>query len=805
MNKFTLLNSVLRRSRWSFATPFPYHQPANPFNRTYSEGPKRDADETIEQKQPIEKADLNAGASRAYVSKHFCLEGNEVITYLNRRSMPYRLTQDKIMVETCPFCHDTKDLPDNQYKLAIYRGTGGFNCLRCQSKGSWYDFRNRISHGEHDVQPIETVRDHLRPTVSDPIRVSEELPALTPAPSASEQQKREANLWSPSFAKVRDYLRQTRGLDENTLRKYGVGACEMNVLEGSTWRRDQCMTFPMYDGGKRLVRVKARSVRTKSGMQLLPKGGRWGFFGLNTVPEDATEVVLTEGELDAMSVWQSTGRPAISLPNGAQSLPVQLIPFLERVPRIVLWMDADDAGRAGAKQFAGKLGLKRCRVVQLGALQKSDGCKDANDVLRSGKDMRDVVRRADVLPHDGVVRFDALRESVFDFIVNQGIRRGVQCGSLPKVNEILKGHRRGELTILSGHTGIGKTTLLSQLSLDYCLQGVTTMWGSFEIGNVRLASTLLLQMFGALGGHGNLVDNYDKWADRLSELPMLFMKYHGSNSMDVVMDAMEWGNYMYDCSHFILDNLQFMTYGQSMGRGNGGGGSKADRFEVMDDAVGRLRQLATSKHCHVTLVVHPRKENDQEAIQLASIFGSAKATQEADNVLLLQRGREGIAQLEVKKNRFDGECGFVSLKFDKQFKLFRQSDRGECRMQMSIGGLEMRGVDEGAKERGNKTVGTESEPDAIQYGRNDTQQGRAVADSGEQARDVNDRSTWPRVNSKKEGNGDGDGNDDDVDVDVSVDANQGVSGVFRQRSGVGKGGRDGGDGNGQIIWKGVPK
>jgi hypothetical protein len=46
------------------------------------------------------------------------------------------------------------------------------------------------------------------------------------------------------------------------------------------------------------------------------------------------------------------------------------------------------------------------------------------------------------------------------------------CPSLwfPKLNQILRGLRKGELTILTGTTGIGKTTLVSQLSIDYCMQ-----------------------------------------------------------------------------------------------------------------------------------------------------------------------------------------------------------------------------------------------------------------------------------------------------------------------------------------------
>lgn len=39
-------------------------------------------------------------------------------------------------------------------------------------------------------------------------------------------------------------------------------------------------------------------------MRLYPKGQIWGLFGLNTVPKDAKEVILTEGEYDAMAAYQ---------------------------------------------------------------------------------------------------------------------------------------------------------------------------------------------------------------------------------------------------------------------------------------------------------------------------------------------------------------------------------------------------------------------------------------------------------------------------------------------------------------------
>jgi len=43
----------------------------------------------------------------------------------------------------------------------------------------------------------------------------------------------------------------------------------------------------------------------------------------------------------------------------------------------------------------------------------------------------------------------------------------------PTLNKIIGGHRRGELTLLTGPTGSGKTTFISEYSLDLAEQGVS--------------------------------------------------------------------------------------------------------------------------------------------------------------------------------------------------------------------------------------------------------------------------------------------------------------------------------------------
>lgn len=74
-----------------------------------------------------------------------------------------------------------------------------------------------------------------------------------------------------------------------------------------------------------LVKSKVRAVGAgvKHHQKTEPKGlQQQALFGLPSVRPDSRDMlVITEGEYDAMAVYQSTGVPAVSLPQGASHLP----------------------------------------------------------------------------------------------------------------------------------------------------------------------------------------------------------------------------------------------------------------------------------------------------------------------------------------------------------------------------------------------------------------------------------------------------------------------------------------------------
>ncbi|MBR7538906.1 toprim domain-containing protein, partial [Mycobacterium tuberculosis] len=88
-------------------------------------------------------------------------------------------------------------------------------------------------------------------------------------------------------------------------------------------------------------------------------------FGWDLVPDSAKAVLIVEGELDAMSLYEY-GIAALSVNQGAGNHQWIDSDFdrLERFPEIFLWFDNDEAGQKGVREVAQRLGLDRCRIVK---------------------------------------------------------------------------------------------------------------------------------------------------------------------------------------------------------------------------------------------------------------------------------------------------------------------------------------------------------------------------------------------------------------------------------------------------------
>ena len=553
------------------------------------------------------------------------------------------------IIAKCPFCHTIASSVsgtsgDNQgsFSLFVNKTTGSHVCNSCGTSGTWSQLKAWVNEKKLSSQPSELTASH-----------------------DEEEQGKVMNLWEKTkpFDECKESLRKyiskrvdIQPLSPETLKFYQVHTILHKFSAPDGFQKQQlCLAFPWYNYEReKLCGIKLHKVKIKDEESLgalEPRHGLTSLFGWHTVPADAKEIVLTADEFDAMAVYQATSFPAVSLPLGLSSLPPEILPHLEQFGKIILWFRNDVRSRQAANKFARKLNIQRCHFVRM----ETSGPASALDALRRDCDLKSMLAKAQAASHKQIVTFQQLRDEVYNELCNVDQVAGIKWTRFPKLSEILKGHRRGELTVFTGGTGTGKTTLLSELSVDLCVQGVNTLWGSFEVRNVRLAKTMLNQ-FSGFNMEKNL-PQYNYWAEKFEMLPMYFMSFYGAQNLQDVLETMSHAAYVYDIEHVIVDNLQFMISNSY----------SPDRFHAQNVAIGEFRKFATSKNVHVTIVIHPRKESDDAELQTASIFGSAKASQEADNVVILQdkKGKNAGKYLQVTKNRFDGTLGKVYLDFNR--------------------------------------------------------------------------------------------------------------------------------------------
>ncbi|XP_061189809.1 uncharacterized protein LOC133197687 [Saccostrea echinata] len=598
-------------------------------------------------------------------------------------------------------CHVAKsEVPPGKKNLYINYNTGSFVCTTCQHFGEWSSLRKKLlsdakaenlnsSKCFQDGDESELVKSYcdngLEYTENkEPVTsmYEEEFTAMTHLyhcqglkPETFSRHKilyttDDNNLPILHLPYVNP-AQQMVGMRTMSLQHTVTTTTEKSLKGKKTTEEEQGEEGQMFD--------VVKSYKPRIGLQQL-----FGWHGFKRDSRKYENVVITSSEFDAMAVTQETDMLGLAVPKGSE-LPLECLHTLEHVKKIIIWLGVKDSTRATSKLFAKKLaGRNRCSIVRP-EMVKVSGPLDA---LQKKKKLKEILRESVPVDLDNIVGFESLTNEVYAEFANVEQVTGVKWKRFAQMNHLLQGLRPGELTLFSGTTGCGKTTFLGEYSLDLCVQGVNTLWGSFEINNVRMAKMLLRQF--AVKSFDESLEDYEVWANRFKQLPLYFMTFHGQEDFNKVKETLIRAVYANDIQHVILDNLQFMI--------GSGYDNNFNKFDVQDFIIGELRKFATDFNCHVTLVIHPRKENIDQEITISSIYGSAKATQEADNVIILQTRRLSTSvtkkYIQVVKNRFDGTTGSMMLKFDK-------------------GSLTFSGVKSNIKKSKDKKSQEESEEDVI--------------------------------------------------------------------------------------------
>lgn len=219
----------------------------------------------------------------------------------------------------------------------------------------------------------------------------------------------------------------------------------------------ELLYFPLIAFGNIIVGYKTLSSKSEI-EQTVPSSNVSGFviYKQKSARSDGTAVIVpTIPDLLAL-ISQKAASVIICLPYNLQNLPQQLLPSLENFKKLILWFGNDEPSWYTARQFAKKLNEKRCYFVR--PIDTQPRPKLAAD---KDYDLKSILTNAQPIWHKSITTFDDLRQDVLCDLQNVDKVQGVKWKRYPTLNRILKGHRRGEFTILTGPTGNNKLRLFN--------------------------------------------------------------------------------------------------------------------------------------------------------------------------------------------------------------------------------------------------------------------------------------------------------------------------------------------------------
>ena len=229
-----------------------------------------------------------------------------------------------------------------------------------------------------------------------------------------------------------------RYLTPSTCEKYGV---RVVINKGGIAQH----IYPYFNKDSKYC---ASKIRTVEGKQFHWKGNaqQATLFGQNLFPSKGRFITVTEGEIDAMSIYQIfNGKSAVvSLKGGVNSIQdiKNNYQYLDGFDNIILCYDGDDVGQKNMKKAAAILPPKKVKMVKL-----PPDMKDANEFLKAGKadEFSKLWWKAEEYRPEDIVNYSDLWERIEDFGKNKQYIETPWIG----LNEKICGFRPSQFIVMA--------------------------------------------------------------------------------------------------------------------------------------------------------------------------------------------------------------------------------------------------------------------------------------------------------------------------------------------------------------------
>jgi len=403
----------------------------------------------------------------------------------------------------------------------------------------------------------------------------------------------------------------------------------------------------------------------------LPKDFTWvskstGLFGKEKFSGAGKRLIITEGEIDAMSVAQaSLDRYKKIYPVVALSSAVMTKSLLENrdwvrsFNEVVLCLDQDEAGQKAVDEAIKIIGLDKVKIAKLPE-------KDPNEVLlkHGGNSLLQCV--FDAAPHvpAGIITKEALWEALVTYSNTPSVPYPTCIGSL---NAKTKGMRMGEIALFVSGTSCGKSTIMREIML-HVAEATTDKVG---VVSLEEAPAETARKLAGMALHKNpaeeeiplelLKEGFDKvfGSDKF-----IVLDHQGSLKDETILDKIEYMA-LSGCKYIIIDHITILVSEGAEGlTGN----------EAIDKVMNDLLRFVKRHNVWIGLVSHLRKTtNTGKAFEegrmpnLDDIKGSGSIKQISFDIIAFARNlmdpdvvKRNTIDMAVLKCRYTGLTGGIS-------------------------------------------------------------------------------------------------------------------------------------------------
>lgn len=537
----------------------------------------------------------------------------------------------------CPYCKETTK---DKKTFAISLTTGQFNCLRssCGASGNMIKLSQDFGFSLGNE-----VDDYFKPKKKYRTLKTPEKP-IAPKDKAIE------------------YLK-SRGISERVARLY-----EITVQK----EHDNILVFPFYDETGNLTFVKYRKTdfdkEKDQNKEWCETGTKPILFGMKQCNTSNKTLIITEGQLDSLSVAEAGYQNAVSVPTGAKGM--TWVPhcweFVNQFETIIVFGDYEK-GHISLLDEISKRFKKRIKHVRE---EDYKDCKDANEILQkyTKTQIKACITNAVDVPVNHVISLADV-ENINPFDIEK-----LPTG-FSELDQLLYGGLPfGGITLMTGKAGEGKSTVASQIIVNAIEKGHRCFCYSGELPNHLFKSWMTYQVAGAehifkyqtkWGDEGyNISDAnrklIDEWyRDRIDIYDSTSIDNDEDVSLVNLIDEMI-SRYLVDV--VLIDNLMTALDLEIS--------QESDKYERQSKFIKKLTRLAMKYKALIILVAHKRKNNYSKNTN-DEVSGSSDITNLASVTLSYSKSdeiREDQRVLEVSKNRLFGNTGSWIMDYDERSK-----------------------------------------------------------------------------------------------------------------------------------------